>query len=253
MLNTITWLENLEELQLGVDARQIVEQIKLENHKGIEMCKKFVNQRELQARINEPHPTKQPVNEPAPTGLPTNAPKPTPLPVNESQPSELPTNEPASSGLSTKEPEPTALPDGTVLVCADDDRISRMMLKKTIRLEGLNADQTKSTVLGETLEEAQGLVQTVMDIAAQVGDRKVICIFDQFMEYETETVLGTNATVELRGLGFKGVVLIRSANDEHSAREMYRDAGATGSMSKSARKGSEIVKSIVSQWHNARI
>ena len=32
MLNTITWLENLEELQLGVDARQIVEQIKLENH-----------------------------------------------------------------------------------------------------------------------------------------------------------------------------------------------------------------------------
>ena len=108
-----------------------------------------------------------------------------------------------------------------------------------------------SIVLGETLEEAQGLVQTVMDIAAQVGDRKVICIFDQFMEYETETVLGTDATVELRGLGFKGVVLIRSANNEHSAREMYRVAGATGSISKFTRKGLEVIKSIVSQWHDA--
>ena len=38
MLNTITWLEKLEELELGVDARQIVQQIKLENHKGTEMC-----------------------------------------------------------------------------------------------------------------------------------------------------------------------------------------------------------------------
>ena len=140
--------------------------------------------------------------------------------MNESQPLELSTNEPSPAELSEDEPEPVALPEGTVLVCADDDNISRMMLKKTIRLEGLNADQIKSIVLGETLDEAQGLVQTVMDITAQVGDRKVICIFDQFMEYETETVLGTNATAELRGLGFQGVVLIRSANDEYSAREM---------------------------------
>ena len=138
-----------------------------------------------------------------------------------------------------------------MLVCADDDKISRIMLKNTIHLEGLDADQSKSNVSGETLEEAEGLVQTVMDIAAQVGDRKVICIFDQFMEYETETVLGTDATVELRGLGFKGVVLIRSANNEHSAREMYRVAGATGSISKFTRKGLEVIKSIVSQWHDA--
>ena len=251
MLNTITWLENLEELELGVDARQIVQQIKLENHKGIEMCKKFVNQRELQARINEPHPTKQPVNEPAPTGLPTNAPKPTPLPVNESQPSELPTNHPAPTELSTKEPEPTELPEGTVLVCADDDKVSRMMLNAIIHLQGLNADQTKSIVVGETLQEAQGLVQTVMDIAARVGERKVICIFDQMMEYGTATVLGTDVTAHLRSVGFKGIVLIRSANDDHFAREMYRDAGASGFLSKSTRKGSALVKSIVSQCYDA--
>ena len=240
MLNTIAWLENLEELELGVDARQIVKQIKLENHKGIEMCKKFAHQRELQARINEPHPTELPVNEPATTGLPVNAPKPTAMPANESQ----------SSELTIKEPKPTELPEGTVLVCADDDKVSRMMLNAIIHLQGLNADQTESIVLGETLEEVQRLVQTVMDIAARVGERKVICIFDQMMDYGTNMFLGTDATAELRSLGFKGAVLIRSANDEHFARELYRDAGASGFMSKSIRRGPEIVKSIVSQWHN---
>ena len=64
-------------------------------------------------------------------------------------------------------------------------------------------------------------------------------------------VLGTEITADLRSLGFKGIVLIRSANDDHFAREMYRDAGASGFLSKTARRGPGIVKSIVSQWHNA--
>ena len=175
------------------------------------------------------------------TELPANAPKSAALPTNESQ----------SSEHSAKEPEPTELPEGTVLVCVDDDKVSRMMLNAIIHLPGLNADQFKSTVLGETLQEAHGLVQTVMDIAARVGDRKVICIFDQMLEYGTDMVLGTDATAHLRSLGFKGVVLIRSANDDHFARELYRDAGASGFLSKSTRSGPEITKSIVSQWYNA--
>ena len=182
-----------------------------------------------------------PEHEKATTELPTNAPKPAALPANESQ----------SSEHSTKEPEPTELPEGTILVCADDDKVSRMTLNAIIHLPGLNADQTKSIVLGETLPEVQGLVQTVLDIVARVGERKVICIFDQMMEYGTVMVLGTDATTELRSLGFKGVVLIRSANDEHFAREMYRDAGASGFLSKSTRRGPEIIKSIVNQWYNA--
>jgi len=182
-----------------------------------------------------------PEHETATTELPVNAPKSIALPANESQPSEL----------STNEPELIQLPEGTVLVCADDDKISRMMLNKIIRSPELNADQTKSIVVGETLQEAQGLVQTVMDIAARVGERKVICIFDQMMEYGTATVLGTDATAHLRSVGFKGIVLIRSANDDHFAREMYRDAGASGFLNKSTRKGSAIVKSIVSQCYDA--
>jgi len=107
MLNTIAWLENLDELQLEVDARQIVEQIKLENLKGIKMCKKFAHQRGVQVRTIKPHSTELPVNKPAPTGLPTNAPKATALPMNESQPSELSTNEPAPAELSEDEPKAT--------------------------------------------------------------------------------------------------------------------------------------------------
>ena len=79
------------------------------------------------------------------TQLLVNAPKSMALPANESQ----------SSELSMKEPEPTELPEGTFLVCADDDKISRMMPNKIIRSADLNADQAKSIVVGETLQEAQ--------------------------------------------------------------------------------------------------
>ena len=74
-----------------------------------------------------------PGHETATTELPVNAPKSIALPANESQ----------SSELSTKEPEPTELPEGTVLVCADDDKVSRMLLNKIIRSPDLNADQTE--------------------------------------------------------------------------------------------------------------
>jgi len=74
-----------------------------------------------------------PEHETATAELPVNAPKSIALPANESQPSEL----------STNEPELIQLPEGTVLVCAHDDKISRMMLNAIIHLQGLNADQTK--------------------------------------------------------------------------------------------------------------
>jgi CheY-like chemotaxis protein len=175
----------------------------------------------------------------------------TELSANATNPAVLAAHDLQSSEQASKESEPTQFPEGTVLVCVDDDKVSRMMLNAIIHLKGLNADQTKSIVLGETLQEVQGLVQTVMDIAAQVGERKVICIFDQMLDYGTDMFLGTDAIAELRSLGFKGVVLIRSANDEHFARELYRDAGASGFLSKSTRRGPEIVKSIVSQWYDA--
>ena len=75
-----------------------------------------------------------PEHETAPTELPANAPTPTALPANGSQ----------SSELSTNELEPTEFPEGTVIVGADDDKVSRMMLNALICLPGLNADQIDS-------------------------------------------------------------------------------------------------------------
>ena len=72
------------------------------------------------------------------------------------------------------------------------------MLNAITRLPDLNDDQTKSIVnlvVGDTLQEAEGLVQNVMDIAARIGERKInACIFDQMMEYGTNMVLGTEIT-----------------------------------------------------------
>ena len=177
----------------------------------------------------------------APTRLRANAPNPAVPAANDSD----------SSEQSTKESEPTQLANGTVRVCVDDDKASGMMSNAIIRLPGLNADQTNSIVFGETLQEVQGLVQTVMDIAAQVGEGKAICILDQMLDCGTDMFLMTDATAGLCSLGFKGVVLIRSANDEHFARELYQDAGASGFLGKSVCRAPEIAKSIVSRCHNA--
>ena len=149
--------------------------------------------------------------------------------------------------MSDIETELIQLPKDKVRVCLDDDKISRMMLNGIIRSPDLNTDQPKSIVIGETLQEAQGLMQTVMNIAARVGEGNVICIFDQMMEYRTVTVLGTEVTTRLRSVDFKGIVLICSSKDGNFAREVYRDAGASGFLSKSIRKGSAIVRSIVTE------
>ena len=402
MLNTISWLEQLEELEPGGETRQILEQIRSENHRGIKMCKKFARRRELRAGIYSPTPvpidlvevicqsakrlnvsidvvheefpkllmadedlvelvsenvihnaqqhgppggeiqiklradsktvvlavtnkpgpnhdrnlalqvergensmirdcasnvqyrnqigcnnstfrglpeTKRaahtmgacanldfqpdsvefslvmqmvlPANKAVITELPTSEPKPAPLLADELQSSVLPVNESAHLSEIENEPTPLELPEDTVLVCADDDKVSRMMFKMILRLPGLHADQINSKILGETLEEAQGLAQTVMDIVARVGEQRVLCIFDQMMDYETGMVLGTDVIMELRNLGFKGTVLIRSANDDHFARQLYLDAGASGFLSKSLRRGPAITESIVTQWYNA--
>ena len=54
MINTVTWVEKLEELEPGFDMIQlerIIEQIKLENQQGIKMCMNFAHRKELQAGL----------------------------------------------------------------------------------------------------------------------------------------------------------------------------------------------------------
>ena len=54
------------------------------------------------------------------------------------------------------------------------------------------------------------------------------------MDYPAGSILGTEVTTSLREAGFKGVIAIRSANDEPASRKMYLDAGSSGYLSKTA-------------------
>ena len=109
---------------------------------------------------------------------------------------------------------------GSLLVCADDDKIARMKYRGIIKL----TKPEDSIVLGESYEEAAGLVEIVLAEAAARGDEKVVCILDQNMEYAAGTILGTEITMSLREAGFKGIIVIRSANDDPTSRKMWEPA-----------------------------
>lgn len=124
------------------------------------------------------------------------------------------------------------LKPSAVMICADDDKASRMSYKPLARKLGVGQDRL--TVLGETYEEAQGLKETVLEAAQEHGSDNLVCIFDQNMDnYRCKRkVLGTDVARELRVAGYKGVVLIRSANDDFASVLSYRQAGADGALSK---------------------
>ena len=51
--------------------------------------------------------------------------------------------------------------------------------------------------------------------------------------YKEGPVLGTDVIESIRATGFKGLMFIRSANDDFESVNMYRRSGATASLSKS--------------------
>ena len=115
-------------------------------------------------------------------------------------------------------------------------------------IKRLGADE--SMVLGETYEEAADLVQTVMAEAVARGHRNVVCIFDQNMEYPAGPVLGTDITAKLREAGFKGVIVIRSANDEPAMQKLYLKGGANGHLPKHGKIG-DIVSTLLRIYSRA--
>ena len=93
-------------------------------------------------------------------------------------------------------------------------------------------------------------VQTVMAEAAARGHRKVVCIFDQNMEYPAAPVIGTDVTAKLREAGFKGVIVIRSANDEPAMQKLYLNSGANGHLPKHGKVG-DIVSTLLRIYSRA--
>jgi len=120
------------------------------------------------------------------------------------------------------------LQPGSLLICADDNKIARTRFKGIINL----TKPEDSMVVGESYEEAAGLFEIVLAEAAKRGDGKVVCIFDQHMEYAAGTILGTEITASLREAGFQGVIIIRSENVGPRSRKIYLEAGANGYLSK---------------------
>ena len=60
-----------------------------------------------------------------------------------------------------------------------------------------------------------------------IGDERVVVQLDQYMQYDEGTLLGTDISRELREqVGFRGVIVIVSANDDDESAEAYRAAGA---------------------------
>jgi len=137
------------------------------------------------------------------------------------------------------------LRENTVLICADDDyapRASYSGLAKKLKVE-----PARVKVYGATYAEAAALPSTVLEAAAVHGAENVVCIFDQHMDsYPSGKVLGTDVLRELRNGGFKGLVFIRSANDDVESVSLYRGAGANGCLSKSS-KISELAAEVVKQ------
>jgi len=133
-----------------------------------------------------------------------------------------------------------ALRPGTLLICADDDLIARKGYKPLIQL----SQAEDSMVLGASYEEAASVVEKVLTEAAARGDGNVVCVLDQNMEYAAGTILGTDLTVALREAGFKGVIAIRSANDDPANRKMYREIGASGTLGKDL-KAAGLVRGLL--------
>lgn len=143
------------------------------------------------------------------------------------------------------------LKPGVIMICADDDKAARMSYKPLAKKLGVGQDRLM--VLGETINEAEGLKQTILEAAEEHGADNIVCILDQNMEnYKCKRkVLGSDVVHKLRVAGFKGVVLIRSANDDFASVLLYRTAGADGVLGKMGKidvLASEVVRRCNLAW-----
>ncbi len=140
------------------------------------------------------------------------------------------------------------LPPSLIFVCIDDDLIARIVAGTF--LERVGADLEHSRVLGQDYAEARESVARIGQLAAQFGDSRVLVQLDQFMDYADQgTVLGTDLCLQLRELGFTGVIAILSANNDDDAARQYRGAGADFSCDKA---NVSTLHSAFSRVHHAR-
>lgn len=167
------------------------------------------------------------------TSTPAHPPPAHPPPTQRCVPPSIPaipesTSDCSNSVTATLETAQTThahLPTGLTYVHADDDMMPRLFMEDMIAmLEG----DSSSLVLGEKYEDLLNLPPKVALLADSRGHDQVIVMLDECLELRGYPPLrGTNLCKELRDVhGFKGVIVIVSANDEVSAFENAKQCGA---------------------------
>ena len=110
----------------------------------------------------------------------------------------------------------SAFPEGLTIWCIDDSPSARLLLSTALK----NHLRPKVVhVLGEVLEDCEAFVEGAM----QDGD---IAVLDQNIDFRGRSCLGTDLSRRLVGLGFQGLICIRSANNSTEDAAMYRGSGA---------------------------
>jgi len=116
-------------------------------------------------------------------------------------------------------------------IMCDDDKAPRAMAKALLRNPKLAAT-ADSCVLGEFHAEVQSVPELIRHASAANGTLNVVCMFDQNMEWPEGKILGSELLTTLRGSGFNGLIIMRSANDSDSCEQKFLELGADAVFSK---------------------
>ena len=104
-----------------------------------------------------------------------------------------------------------------------------------------------SCILSELYAEVQSVPELVRQASAAKGSLNVVCMFDQNMHSPEGTILGSDLVITLRGLGFNGLIIMRTANDSDSCEEAFLVLGADAVFSKGM--GGKLVPPALLKLH----
>ena len=118
-------------------------------------------------------------------------------------------------GLSAS-PVPALVPAGLTFCCIDDSAIARLLVNNTVE-KGF--PQSTVRQYGESLED-------VAEFMKAVSAGADVAILDQNLQFESQTLLGSDLVRELIADGYLGLLCIRSANGSECDQALYRSSGA---------------------------
>ncbi|KAL1502911.1 hypothetical protein AB1Y20_010984 [Prymnesium parvum] len=182
------------------------------------------------------------------------APLPAPLPLPAAPPPAAP---PPAGGKSTGDTSLgsmhvlAALPEGMLIVHADDDMMPRMFMQALFTHVGAGEG---SLILGEEYDALLQIPRTVAALAKRVGHERVIVVLDQNLELPGHSLLlGSELCRQLRqDYKFDGVVVILSANDEQENVKRAASAGADALVAKGLNADLEKMHTLLATLYFSR-